>query len=236
MGQRGIVVDVLKQLEHYSGITFNITYVDSHARAEQMLKSGEADIFGGDIVVKNNVNSLVDASEAEDGSGRKEYTAEYYDMEMSFVGRKGTDMDAHLRIAVPTYVKKCIPELEIIYPKYQFIIYDSDEECLNSILNKNVDAAVQSDLKINEITIYDKYKELQNLKFIQGNYAASFTIFTTDDILVNILNKTLNHISESAMATIENNNIQLTNKTIFLEKRYELNRIYHSPFRILPSD
>lgn len=208
MGQKGIVVDVLKQLEHYSGITFNITYVDSHARAEQMLKSGEADIFGGDIVVKNNVNSLVDASEAEDGSGRKEYTAEYYDMEMSFVGRKGTDMDAHLRIAVPTYVKKCIPELEIIYPKYQFIIYDSDEECLNSILNKNVDAAVQSDLKINEITIYDKYKELQNLKFIQGNYAASFTIFTTDDILVNILNKTLNHISESAMATIENNNIQ----------------------------
>lgn len=208
MGQKGIVVDVLKQLEHYSGITFNITYVDSYAQAEEMLKNGEADIFGGDIVIKNNIDSLLDTSETEYEGGRKEYIAEYYDMEMAFVGRKGTDMDAHLRVAVPAYVKKCISELEVMYPKYQFIVYDSDEECLSSILNKNVDAAVQSDLKINEITIYDKYKELQNLKFIPGNYTVAFTIFTTDDILVNILDKTLNRISESAMATIENNNIQ----------------------------
>ena len=208
MGQKGIVVDVLKQLEHYSGITFNITYADSYARAEEMLKNGEADIFGGDIVVKNNIDNLFNTSKVEYEDGRKEYIAEYYDMEMAFVGRKGTDIDAHLRIAVPAYVKKCISELEVMYPKYEFIIFDSDEECLSSILNKNVDAAVQSDLKINEITIYDKYKELQNLKYIPGSYAAAFTIFTTEDILVNILNKTLNSIKESAMATIENDNIQ----------------------------
>ncbi|MBR5316903.1 MAG: transporter substrate-binding domain-containing protein, partial [Lachnospiraceae bacterium] len=208
MGQKGIVVDVLKKLEHYSGITFNIIYVDFYAQAEEMLQSGEADIFGGDIVVKKNISSLFETSEVEYEGERKEYVSEFYDMEMALVGRKGTDVDAHLKVAVPAYVKKCIPELEIMYPKYEFVVCDSDEECLNSILNRQVEAAVQSDLKINEITIYDKYKALQNLKFIPGNYTAAFTIITADDIMVNILNKTLSSISESYMATIENNNIQ----------------------------
>lgn len=208
MGQKGIVVDVLKKLEHYSGITFDIIYVDSYAQAEEMLQSGEADIFGGDIVVKKNINSLFETSEVEFEDERKEYVTEFYDMEMALIGRKGTDVDAHLKVAVPAYVKKCIPELEIMYPKYEFVVYDSDEECLNSILNRQVEAAVQSDMKINEITIYDKYKALQNLKFIPGNYTAAFTVMTADDIMVNILNKTLNSISDSYMATIENNNIQ----------------------------
>ena len=207
-GQKGIAVDVLKKLEQYSGITFNLVYEESYAKAEQMLKSGEVDILGGDIVGKKNVHNFSQSIEEEEEHKKGEYVIEFYDMEMAFIGRKGTDMDGHLHIAVPPYVKKCIPELEIIYPKYIFIEYGSDEECLNAILSKEVDAAVQSDLKINEMTIYDKYKELQNLKFIPGNYAAAFTVRTSDVILMDIINKTLNSISDSSMATIENNNIQ----------------------------
>ena len=166
IGQKGIAVDVLKKIEQYSGITFNIVHEESYAKAEQMLMSGEVDILGGDIVGKKNVHNFSESIEEENDHKRREYVIEFYDMEMAYIGRKGTDMDAHLNIAVPAYVQKCIPELEIIYPKYTFIEYESDEECLNAILDKTVDAAVQSDLKINEMTIYDKYKELQNLKFI----------------------------------------------------------------------
>lgn len=207
-GQKGIAVDVLKKLEQYSGITFNLVYEESYAKAEQMLKSGEVDILGGDIVGKKNVHNFSQSIEEEEEHKKREYVIEFYDMEMAFIGCKGTDMDGHLHIAVPPYVKKCIPELEIIYPKYTFVEYGSDEECLNAILSKEVEAAVQSDLKINEMTIYDKYKELQNLKFIPGNYAAAFTVRTSDVILMDIINKTLNSISDSSMATIENNNIQ----------------------------
>ena len=205
-GQKGIAVDILKKLEYYSGISFNLIYVDSYVAAEQLLLSGEVDILGGDIVIKKNVNNLSKSNEEE--AEKKEYITEFYDMEMAFIGRKGTDMDAYLNIAVPAYAKKCISELEVIYPKYEFVIYDSDEECLNAILNKKVDAAVQSDLKINEMTIYDKYKVLQNLKFIPGNYAAALTIHTSDAVLVDILNKTLNSFSDTSIAIIENNNIQ----------------------------
>ena len=208
IGQKGIAVDILKKIEYHSGISFNIVYVDSYAQAEKMLRNGEVDILGGDIIDKKNVHNFSEKIEEEENHKKREYVTEFYDMEMAFVGRKGTDMDAYLHIAVPPYMKKCISELKVIYPKYIFIEYGSDEECLDAILDKKVDAAVQSDLKINEMTIYARYKELQNLKFIPGNYAAAFTIRTSDVALVNILNKTLNSISDTALATIENNNIQ----------------------------
>lgn len=207
-GHKGIAVDILKRIEQYSGITFNIVYVDSYAQAEELLKSGEVDILCGDIVGKTDINNISEILSDEDSGKNREYTAEFYDMEMAFIGRKGTDMDASLKVAVPSYVNKCISELEIMYPKYEFMVYGSDEDCLDAILDKKVDVAVQSNLKINEMIIYEKYKEIQNLKFIPGNYSAVFTIRTEDDILINIMNKTLNSISASTMATIENNNIQ----------------------------
>ena len=207
-GQKGIAVDILKKLEYYSGITFNIVYVDSYAEAEEMLKTGKVDILGGNIVGKQDVNSVSEVLNDTSDSVRREYISEFYDMEMAFIGRKGTKMEDSLKVAVPPYMNKCISELQVMYPKYEFVIYGSDDECLEAILNSEVDAAVQSDLKINELTIYDKYKELQNLKFIPGNYSAAFTICTEDTVLVNIMNKTLNSISDTSLATIENNNIQ----------------------------
>lgn len=207
-GRKGIAVDILKKLEYYSGITFNIIYVDSYAQAEAILKSAEVDILGGNIVGKQDINNVSEILSDNSEGKRREYTAEFYDMDMAFIGRKGTKMEDSLRVAVPPYMNKCISELQIMYPKYEFVVYGSDDECLEAILNQKVDAAVQSDLKINELTIYDKYKELQNLKFIPGNYSAAFTICTEDAVLVNIMNKTLNSISDMSLSAIENNNIQ----------------------------
>ena len=208
MGYKGIAVDILKKLEYYSGIMFNIVYVDTYAEAEAMLKAGEADILGGNIVGKRDINNVSEVLSENNTGERREYSAEFYDMDMAFIGRKGTKMEESLIVAIPPYMNKCISDFEIMYPKYEFIVYDSDEACLEAILNKEADTAVQSDLKINELTIYDKYKELQNLKFIPGNYSAAFTICTEDPVLINIMNKTLNSISEMSLAAIENNNIQ----------------------------
>lgn len=207
-GYKGIALDILKKLEYYSGIAFHVVYVDSYAEAEAMLESGQVDIIGGNIVGKSDINNVSEFISGKNNGDRREYSAEFYDMEMALIGRKGTRMEDSLKVAVPPYMRRCLSDLEIMYPKYEFILYGSDEECLEAILNKETDAAVQSDLKINEMTIYDKYKELQNLKFIPGNYSAAFTICTEDAVLVNIMNKTLNSISDMSLASIENNNIQ----------------------------
>ena len=68
--------------------------------------------------------------------------------------------------------------------------------------------AVQSEVKINEIIIYEKYKALQNLKYIPGSYVATLRINTEDAFLVPILNKAIRSISDASMASIINNNMQ----------------------------
>lgn len=207
-GHKGIAVDILRKIEYYSGITFKIVYVDSYEEGQELLKKGEVDILCGSIIGKQDINSMNFSVMKNAPIRRKEYTAQFYDMEMAFIGRKGTPMDNSLKIAVPSYMDKCMEELETMYPKYEFILYGSDDACLDAVLNKKVDAAVQSDLKINEMIIYDKYKELQNLKFLPGKYSVAFTIWTEEAILVNIMNKSLKSISETSLSTIENNNIQ----------------------------
>lgn len=207
-GRKGIAIDILKKMEYYSGITFDVVYVDSYEVGKEMLGRGEVDILGGSIISKQDINNMTFATKENAPHRRKEYTAQFYDMEMAFIGGKGTQMENSLKVAVPSYMDKCVEELETMYPKYHFVLYRSDDECLDAILNKEVDAAVQSDLKINELIIYDKYKELQNLKFLPGNYSVAFTIWTDEPVLVNIMNKTLKSISETSLSTIENNNIQ----------------------------
>lgn len=207
-GYKGIAVDILKKMEYYSGITFEIVYVDSYEAGQELLEKGEVDILGGGIISRQNVHNMSFTSGEDNPVERKEYTAEFYDINMALIGRKGTKMEDSLKVAVPSYMNKCISNLETQYPKYEFVLYDGDNECLEAILNQKVDAAVQSDLKINELIIYDKYKELQNLKFIPGSYSAAFLVQTEDEVLVNIMNKTLKSFSEMSLSAIENNNIQ----------------------------
>lgn len=208
IGYKGIAVDILKKMEYYSGITFEIVYVDSYKAGQELLNEGEVDILGGSIVSKQDIRNLSGDSLESSYAGRKEYTAEFYDISMALIGRKGTGMEDSLLIAVPSYMNKCVPNLENLYPKYKFVLYEDDNDCLEAILNREVDAAVQSDLKINELIIYDKYKELQNLKFIPGSYSVAFNIWTEETVLVHIMDKTLKGFSEMSMAAIENNNIQ----------------------------
>lgn len=207
-GYKGIAVDILKKMEYYSGITFEIVYVDSYEAGQELLEKGEVDILGGSIISRQDVHNMSFTSGEDNSVERKEYTAEFYDINMALIGRKGTKMEDSLKVAVPSYMNKCISNLETQYPKYEFVLYDGDNECLEAILNQKVDAAVQSDLKINELIIYDKYKELQNLKFIPGSYSAAFLVQTEDEVLVNIMNKTLKSFSEMSLSAIENNNIQ----------------------------
>ena len=207
-GYKGIAADILKKLEYQSGITFDICYVDTYEEAVEAVKSGKADIVGGTIIGKDNLHNVSQEVSKKNNGTRKEYQSKFYNIEMAFIGRKGTNMESSLKIAVPPYMEKCISDLQAIYPRYEFVIYNSDDECLDAILNREMDAAVQFDLKINELIIYDKYKEFQNLKFVQGNYSAAFTICTEDEVLVNIMNKTLNSISDMSLAAIVNNNIQ----------------------------
>lgn len=200
--QKGITKDVLEKVQYQTGIVFDFVYADSYEEAKKMVENKEADILGGVIL---NSQDIKDAVHHEDGSG---YTNAYYDMKMAFVGRKNTNVEDALAVAIPAYLEQAIDDLQEMYPICDFVVYESDTACFDAILNGNVDVAVQSEMKINEISIYEKYKSLQNLKYIPGTYVATFYVNSDEEILISVLNKAIRSISDASMASIVNNNMQ----------------------------
>lgn len=203
---KGITKDVLNKIKNQTGVEFKIVYADSYEEAEQMLKEKEVDILGGTIV--SSQESAVSNNSRQEGEHHKEYTDTYYSMKMAIVGEKNTAVDEALTVAIPAYFKQEIASLQEMYGAYEFVVYGSDTECVDAILSGAVDVAIQPELKINEIIIYEKYKSLQNLKYVPGNYETTFRVRSDDELLVSILNKAIGSISESSMSTIVNNNMQ----------------------------
>ena len=147
---------------------------------------------------------------------------DFLDYNMSFIGKKGTDVSDNLRVAVSSYLEKGLVYLEEEYPNYQFVIYQEDDECFDAIVNGEVDMSVQTDTKINELTVYDKYKEIRKLKNIPADFRVAYTIHAENEMLVNILQKTLAALSESTISNIESNNMEhIDNRGMTIEEFLE---------------
>lgn len=203
---KGIASEALVEIENQTGIEFRLEYVDSFAEAEKMVTKGKAQILGGVILASQDIETKSTYQNKEKGM-EGDYTSAFYEVNLVFIGPKNTNMDTALTIAVPAYFKS-VDSLRELYPAYEFVIYETDDECLEAILNKSVDAAIQSELKISEVIIYEKYKSLQNLKYIVGNYVSVFYVNAKEPLLVPVLNKALNSISAATKAAMVNNNIQ----------------------------
>ena len=203
----GIGKDVLDKIANQTGIEFKILYADTYSEAEEVLDSQSVQILGGVVVNGQDIKSINANMKNEEGT-KTRLTDAFYEIELAFVGRKNINFEDALYVAVPAYMEIAVDSFKKSYGNYEFVIYETDDDCFEAVLNKEVDVAIQPDLKINEIIIYDKYKSLQNLKYVPGSYVASFMVNTKDEQLVTIINKSIKSITATAMATIENDNMQ----------------------------
>ena len=197
----GIAPDVLNMVKYYTGIQFEYEYVDSYSQGKEMLENGKVDMLAGTIVEKQAVDSL-------NYVGEGEYETEFLEYEMAFIGRKGTVLSDNLKVAVSDNMEKAVLYLKEEYPQYQFVFYESDEDCFDAIVNREADISIQSDNKINELGVYDEYKEIRKLKNISDEFDVAFTIRTDDAILVNVMDKTLTSLSEATVSNIINSNVE----------------------------
>ena len=197
----GIAQDILTTIHYYTDIDFEFVYVDNYSQGKELLDNGEVDILAGTVLDKQDVDAL-------NHSHDEEYTAEFLDYNMTFIGKKGTDVSDNLKVAVAAYLEKALLYLDEEYPNYQFMIYQDDDECFDAIVNGEVDMSVQTENKINELSVYDKYKDIRKLKNIPADFKVAFTIHAEDEMMVTILSKTLSALSEAMVSNIENNNIE----------------------------
>lgn len=201
---KGIAIDVLKKIEHHTGLTFNLHFVDSYIQGQELLEGGKADILGSYVLASGAQEAFQNAG----SQSGKEYTTQFYTASLALVGKRNLKMEDALKVAVPRWFTKGKDKLKILYPQYEYISYENDTDCFEAILNKEVDAAVQFDSKVNEFSVYKKYNEIQNLKYIPGNYAVSFIIYDESGILPPVMGKAIDSISETSRAAIEKDNIQ----------------------------
>ncbi|MBQ9990320.1 MAG: EAL domain-containing protein [Lachnospiraceae bacterium] len=204
-GYKGIALEVLKKIEYHTGLEFQISYVTSFAEGEELLRNGEVDILGSCVMSNNGLQGI---SRNLDQGVVEEYTSSFYEIGLAFVGNRDLKMSDALKIAVPEYFSQGLEGIKSQYPQYEFLVYENDMACFDAILSNEADAAIQSDLKVNELSVYEKYKDIQNLKYIPGNFITSFVIHDENGLLLGILNKAINSISESSRVSIINNNIQ----------------------------
>ena len=197
----GIASDILTMVQYYTDMKFDFVYVKTYSEGKELLENGEVDILAGTVLDKHDVDIL-----NHDQKG--EYIAEFLDYNMIFIGKKGTDVSDNLKVAISTYLEKGLLYLEEEYPNYQFVLYQNDNQCFDAIVNGEVDMSVQTETKINELSVYDKYKDIRKLKNIPADFKVAFTIHTEDEMLVNILKKTLSALSEAMVSNIENNNME----------------------------
>ena len=211
----GIAPDILTTVQYYTDIKFEFVYVENYAEGKELLENGEVDILAGTVLDKHDVDLLNHDQKAR-------YIAEFLDYKMTFIGKKGTDVSDNLKVAISTYLEKGLFYLEEEYPNYQFVIYQNDDECFDAIVNGEVDMSVQTETKINELSVYDKYKDIRKLKNIPADFKVAFTIYTEDELMVNILKKTLSSLSEATISNIENNNMEyIENRGMTIEELLE---------------
>ena len=211
----GSAQDILTTIHYYTDIDFEFVYVDNYSQGKELLDSGEVDILAGTVLDKQDIDILNHSH--DDG-----YIAEFLDYNMTFIGKKGTDVSDNLKVAIAAYLEKALLYLEEEYPNYQFVIYQDDDACFDAIVNGEVDISVQTETKINELSVYDKYKDLRKLKNIPADFKVAFTIQTEDEMLVSLLSKTLSALSESTISNIENNNIEyIEDRGMTIEEFFE---------------
>lgn len=201
---RGIGKDVLEKITNQTGIEFKLVYVDTYSEAEKLLMNHGAEILGGVVINGQEIKAL----NSKNKNTNVQFTDAFYEIDLAFVGHKNVNFEDALIVAIPAYMENAMESFKKNYTTYEFVLYETDDACFDAVLNKEVDVAIQSDLKINEIIIYEKYKTLQNLKYVPGNYVSTFVINSKNEQLVTIFDKAIKTISNAARATIENDNMQ----------------------------
>lgn len=204
---RGIAPDIIRIAQYHTGIEFETVYVENYEEGERLLQEGKVDVLTGSVLEKQDVKELNIKAKNSSGEENQEYFAEFFDIDMVLVGKKGTDISATLKVAVPSYLERGMLYLEEMFPQYEYVLYEDDTACFDAIINNEVQLAIQSETKINELGIYDQYKELRNLKNIAGNFVATFVMHTNDKMLVGIIKKTMDGLSESTLSTVASDNI-----------------------------
>ena len=206
-GYKGIALEIISIIEQRTGFTVEYEYVDDFEEAEKMLQEGKVDFLVGAVLDKQVMNDFNLISQNAESARMREYMTDFFEVDMAFVGKKETDLSMMLAVAYPAYMERGISFFKEMYPQYEFVQYKDNNACFEAVVKNEVQLAMQPDTKVNEMSNYNKYREVRNLKNIPANFVVTFVIHTGDNVLIKVLDKTLDGLTEATLSGIESNNV-----------------------------
>ena len=195
---KGIWVEYLKLLSEKSGIQFEVEAGASDEYSEEtydeLLKQGYMILRTERSRAHNNRN------------GDNITTSPLAEVNVSYVIRQENvleELKEDLAIGLTidlAYVEGLLSET---HSKYQFIYYDDAQGCMEALANKEVDIIVQNQYKVSYLMQKPEYAD--TFTEIPGATYEDKVLLVADEeqqVVIDILNKAINHISEDEKENI----------------------------------
>ena len=216
----GIFVEFFKLLEKKSGLKFDIQ-IETDATTMDSLTAGLPE---GDYVMLR-AKSAIEDSEAID---QLRYSIPLVENHLSYIRRRADLSDSGRMDYVFAATKEMHylePLLDFYNKEFTLKYYDSTKECLDAVVDGEADIAIQDAYLMNYILQKPLYADVL-VECPGQEWVNEMCVVTGDEneILINIINKSIRHITNSekeAIPTLEIllNPYQLTVEDIFYQYR-----------------
>ena len=187
---RGIWAEYLKIISEKSGITFQMETGKYDENAETIYE----DLMSQDYLVLRTSKSMAhnNASGIITSSPLMDIEISYIKRQESFVNNNSSDNI----IALTSELSYVEPMLLEHHPSYQFLYYDDSKSCLEAVLNKKATMAIVTTFRASYLMQKPEYADkLTQVPGMEYNNQIHLVAKESQEMLINILNKAICHIS-----------------------------------------
>lgn len=191
---RGIVHDIIAQMERDLGITFDVRETPTNAALFAQLDDGGADVM---------LDFYSDFNWARQHGVH--ITNPYLISSYVTVRRRGQALPAAPRVAAPRSRNFTHQYIEQTYPAEQISYYDTDAQCLAAVNDGSADLALVKSVSANALLYNGLFYRLMAENNVVFSHGTSLTVSDRlDPIFVRILNKEIAHLDPAAVQSAIN--------------------------------
>ncbi|WP_308547390.1 transporter substrate-binding domain-containing protein [uncultured Selenomonas sp.] len=191
---RGIVHDIIAQMERDLGITFDVRETPTNAALFAQLDDGGADVM---------LDFYSDFNWARQHGVH--ITNPYLISSYVTVRRRGQALPAAPRVAAPRSRNFTHQYIEQTYPAEQISYYDTDAQCLAAVNDGSADLALVKSVSANALLYNGLFYRLMAENNVVFSHGTSLAVSDRlDPIFVRILNKEIAHLDPAAVQSAIN--------------------------------
>ncbi|EOY7153029.1 EAL domain-containing protein [Clostridioides difficile] len=187
---KGISSDLMSIISKKCGIKFEYIKTKNYNESLDYIKSGKATMLCGSINENDKAKRF-----------NMKLTNPYINIPMIMVGKLDTNLNNDLNIALTSSYKSIDSYIEKSFENAKTTSYKSVESCLNAINEGKANLMILSSYQFDELLREGKSENLSVISVLDTSYGMRIGVSNkTDPILVSILNKSIDKITEEELS------------------------------------